>query len=102
MTNPIVILGAGAFAREVHERSCWAINEVPPAWSFTRSASSTMTSLSSLIAERGPVLGGDDVLADLPAGTRYVIAIGDNRIRRVSTPSRPGRPRSPPCSSIRR
>jgi len=83
----LVILGAGGFGREVHD-VVEAINETAAA-----SGAPTIDFLGfidnhvpdpALLLERGTVyLGGDEILDDLPRSTRYVIAIGDGRVRRA-------------------
>ena len=85
MTTPLVIIGAGGFGREVHD-VVEAINENASAattkFDFLGFIDSHPQNLE-LLADRGALLGGDEALATLPHGTRYVIAIGDGRIRRA-------------------
>lgn len=80
---PLVIIGAGGFAREVHD-VVESINDVAgtPVWDVLGFIDNHVDD-PELIAERGvPHLGGDEVLATLPAGTRYVIGIGNGAVRR--------------------
>lgn len=82
MTTPLVIVGAGGFAREVHD-IVEAINEIGDRETFTfLGFIDNHVENPDLLAERGPVLGGDEVLQELSRATQYVIAIGDGRIRR--------------------
>ena len=82
MTTPIVIVGAGGFGREVHD-VIEALNEAgpEPVWEFLGFVDGHIAD-PALLASRGPVLGGDEVLATLPAGTQYVIAIAGGDVRR--------------------
>jgi len=81
---PLVIIGAGALGREVHD-IVEAINEVvaeSERFDFLGFIDQAHHN-DALLAERGTtVLGGDEALAELGAGTRYVIAINDNAVRR--------------------
>lgn len=83
---PLVIVGAGGFGREVHD-VVEAINEdaaIRGGQSFDfLGFIDNHVAEPELVAERGAAyLGGDEVLATLAADTRYVIAIGDGRVRR--------------------
>lgn len=84
MTIPLIIIGAGALGREVHD-VVEAINEVAvegDRFDFLGFIDHAHHD-DPLLAERGvAVLGGDESLASLSTGTRYVIAINDNLIRR--------------------
>jgi sugar O-acyltransferase (sialic acid O-acetyltransferase NeuD family) len=79
VTEPLVIVGAGGLAREVHDL-VEALNVVEQTWDFLGFLP-LAGPVDELLTDRGPVLGDDEVLPTLPPGTRYVIAIGDNRIR---------------------
>jgi sugar O-acyltransferase (sialic acid O-acetyltransferase NeuD family) len=85
MTTPLVIVGAGGFGREVHD-IVEAINDAAPGsvrlFDFLGFIDNHVDRLE-LISDRGPLLGGDAALAELPPDTRYVIAIGDGRVRRA-------------------
>jgi sugar O-acyltransferase (sialic acid O-acetyltransferase NeuD family) len=80
--RPIVIVGAGAFGREVHD-VIEAVNEVDgdEGWDFLGFLDDNVEN-PDLLVGRGPVLGGTSNLDSLPGGTRYVIAIGSGRVRR--------------------
>jgi len=80
VTTPLVILGAGGLGREVHD-IVEALNDVAPVWDFLGFVDSA-PALGQLVTERGPILGGDEMLTALPAGTHFVVAIGDNSARR--------------------
>jgi sugar O-acyltransferase (sialic acid O-acetyltransferase NeuD family) len=87
MKTPLVILGAGGFGREVHD-VVEAMNDAAatsgyPGFDFLGFIDNHVAD-PILLEERGAVLlGGDDSLGTLPAGTHYVIAIGNGRIRRA-------------------
>jgi len=87
MKTPLVILGAGGFGREVHD-VVEAMNDAAAisndqTFDFLGFIDNQLAD-AGLLEERGaPLLGGDDVLDTLPAGTHYVIAIGDGRVRRA-------------------
>ncbi len=84
MTTPLIILGAGGFGREVHD-VIESINDAQgdDVWELLGFVDNHVEN-PELLRERGaPLLGGDEVLATLPKGTRFVIAIGDGRIRRA-------------------
>lgn len=79
----LVIVGAGAFGREVHELML-DINEAAGEERFNLLGYIDDAGDVELLAERGlSVLGGDDLLTDLPPGTEYVVAINDPAIRRA-------------------
>lgn len=86
MTNKLVIIGAGGLARQVHDVVA-AINdhavkegEKEPFefLGFVAEADEQ----THLLAPRGPLLGGDEVLSSLPNGTYYVIGIGAGLVRK--------------------
>lgn len=85
--TPLVIVGAGGFGREVHD-VVEAINDAAetsgyPGFDFLGFIDSHVAD-PLLLEKRGAVLlGGDDTLSTLPAGTQYVIAIGSGKIRRA-------------------
>lgn len=83
MTTPIVIVGAGGFGREAHD-VIEAINEAAGAevWRFQGFIDDAVHH-PELLASRGPILGGTDALATLPPTVRYVIGIGNGRVRRA-------------------
>lgn len=81
MTAPLVILGAGGWGREVHEIVV-AINAEAPGSFELLGFVDRGPNRRELVVEKAPLLGGDEVLESLPAGTRYVIAINDVRTRR--------------------
>lgn len=81
---PLIILGGGGVAREVHDIVV-AINERAQhnnekVINFLGFVASDV-SKPELLLERGKILGGDEVLESLPRGTRYVVAIGNGIIR---------------------
>jgi sugar O-acyltransferase (sialic acid O-acetyltransferase NeuD family) len=80
VTTPLVILGAGGLGREVHDL-VEAINDAGGDWSFLGFIDPD-PSHPELLDDRGPLLGGDEVLGTLDAATRFVVAIGDNTERR--------------------
>jgi sugar O-acyltransferase (sialic acid O-acetyltransferase NeuD family) len=84
VTTPLVIIGAGGFGREVHD-VVEAINENAKTsaaqFDFLGFIDNHPRNLE-LLTDRGTLLGGDEVIATLPLSTRYVIAIGDGRVRR--------------------
>ena len=80
MTTPLVILGAGGLGREVHD-IVEAMNAAGSDWTFLGFVDADPAH-RELLAERGPLLGGDEVLAGLPGGTRFVVGIGENAARR--------------------
>lgn len=84
MTTPLVVVGAGALGREVHD-IVDAVNAVTPEGEgyellgFVDNANPH----PELLADRGTsVIGGDEVMATLPKNTQYVIAINDTESRR--------------------
>jgi len=77
---PLVIIGAGGFGREVHD-IVEAVNAETDIFDF-RGFVDGHVARPELLADRGPVLGGDEVLQTLPPNTQYVISIADARIRR--------------------
>lgn len=85
MTSKIVIIGAGGVAREVHD-----VLEAVDAQEKTSTGAPAFEFLgfiaepdahSHLLGSRGPLLGGDSALAQLEAGTHFVIGIGSGAIR---------------------
>lgn len=83
MTTPLVIVGAGGWGREVHEIVV-AINAHTAADGFELLGFiDESPERRDLVLEKAPLLGGDEVLATLPRGTRYVVAINaaDDRRR---------------------
>ena len=84
MATPLVIVGAGGFGRETHD-IVEAINQSslnPLERIDFLGFIDNHVALPELLASRGPLLGGDEILERLPAGTRYVIAIGSGSARR--------------------
>ncbi|HMM82438.1 MAG TPA: acetyltransferase [Terrimesophilobacter sp.] len=77
---PLVIIGAGGFGREVHD-IVEAVNAETDMFDFLGFVDDHVTK-PELLAGRGRILGGDDILPTLPSNTQYVISIGDARIRR--------------------
>ena len=80
MTTPIVIIGAGGLGREVHD-IVEAMNAAGADWDFLGFVDGS-PDRAELLQERGELLGSDETLGRLPAGTRFVVAIGDNEVRR--------------------
>lgn len=84
VTTPLVIIGAGALGREIHD----LVDEMNRSNSSAESFDvvgfiDDHSPQPDLITERGlTVLGGDEVLATLEQGTHYVIAINDPAARR--------------------
>lgn len=77
----LVIIGAGAFAREVHD----VIEDLAAdgeAWNLLGFIDDHPPEDGLIEARGSTVLGGDAVLATLPAGTAYVIAINAPAARR--------------------
>lgn len=90
MTQQLVIFGSGGVAREVHD-IVEAINAKetnlgkPPVFTFLGFISPASPNLD-LLTDRGPYLGGDDVIQEFSADTSYVVGIGSGMIREaVST-----------------
>jgi sugar O-acyltransferase (sialic acid O-acetyltransferase NeuD family) len=83
MSRPLVIIGAGGFGREVHD-VVESINEIGGVngWDFLGFIDNHVESPELLAARGASHLGGDEVLEHLPAGTQYVIAIGNGAVRR--------------------
>lgn len=86
MTIPLVIIGAGGLAREFHD-VVEAVNAVEE--SAGRQATfhflgfvDAQPSSDGLIISRGPVLGGDEILANLDPATQYIVAISSASVRR--------------------
>lgn len=85
MTIPLVILGGGGVAREIHD-IIEAINLQAQNLGHYKEIDflgfiAEDFENSGLLLERGPILGGDEVLINLPEGTKYVVGIGDGQIR---------------------
>lgn len=85
MVANIVILGAGGVAREVHD-ILDAINEAERKISNQVKYNfigfiAERNENSYLVEQRGPLLGGDELLTELPKGTNYIIGIGEGAIR---------------------
>lgn len=84
MTTPLIVVGAGALGREVHD-IIEAINKVAPeedGYDFLGFIDRENPN-PDLLAERGTsVIGSDEVMATLPRHTQYIIAINDNAARR--------------------
>jgi len=80
MTTPLVIVGAGGLGRELHD-IVEALNAIEPVWDFLGFVDAE-PARPELLSERGPLLGGDEVLGGLPPGTHFVVAVGDNAVRR--------------------
>src|SRR5690348_15172302 len=83
--TPLVIVGAGGFGREVHD-VIEAINFVEKSagllrFDFVGFLDDGPVDMD-LIANRGPLLGGVNGLADLPPDVEYVIGIGNGDARR--------------------
>lgn len=83
MTVPLVVIGAGALGREVHD-IVEAINAAAPrgeGYEFLGFLDQEQPD-DDLIRERGTsILGGDEILATLPSDTQYVVAINDSAAR---------------------
>jgi sugar O-acyltransferase (sialic acid O-acetyltransferase NeuD family) len=82
---PLVIIGAGGLAREFHD-VVEAVNAVEE--SAGRQATfrflgfvDAQPSADNFLRARGPVLGGDEILANLDSATRYIIAISSTSVR---------------------
>jgi hypothetical protein len=79
---PIVIVGAGGFGREAHD----VIEAINSARSRERyeflGFLADYIDNPQLIVGRGALLGGVSYLEELPAGTRYVIGIGNSAARK--------------------
>jgi sugar O-acyltransferase (sialic acid O-acetyltransferase NeuD family) len=82
--TPLVIIGAGGFGREAHD-----VMEASNDLSLTVGNSYKFLGFiddgdvnEALLEDRGPLLGGREVLSTLPAETRYVIGIGTGPVRR--------------------
>lgn len=84
VTRPIVIVGAGALGRELHDL-IEDINVLAPADEryTVLGVIDSNPPHPELLAERGlTVLGGDAAMATLPAGTSFVVGINDPAARR--------------------
>jgi sugar O-acyltransferase (sialic acid O-acetyltransferase NeuD family) len=83
--TPLVIIGAGGFGREVHD-VVEAVNLEEKTAGISRFDFVGFLDDGpvdrDLIADRGPLLGGIDVLAELPLDVEYVIGIGSPTARR--------------------
>lgn len=78
--QPIVIIGAGGFGREVLD-VIEAMNRVEPVWQFMGFVDDGEVDLDLLDRRGAPLLGGSEVLKDLD--TQYVIGIGSPKVRRL-------------------
>ena len=86
MTTRLVILGAGGLAREFHDIVESAnVHEQqhgrPAIWDFLGFIDANAHD-DARVTGRAPVLGGDAVLATLPSGTAFIVAIADTDVRR--------------------
>jgi sugar O-acyltransferase (sialic acid O-acetyltransferase NeuD family) len=85
VTTPLVIIGAGGLAREFHD-VVEAVNAVedaagrPAAFRFLGFVD-PQPPAESRVLSRGPVLGGDEILANLDSATQYIIAISNTSVR---------------------
>ena len=85
MSIPLVIIGAGGLAREFHD-VVEAVNAVEEsagreeAFRFLGFVDAHPTA-ETLLQRRGPVLGGDEILANLDSATQYIIAISNTSVR---------------------
>jgi sugar O-acyltransferase (sialic acid O-acetyltransferase NeuD family) len=70
----LVILGASAFAREVHD-VVEALNVQGAGWNLLGFVDAEASDDGLITARGETVLGGDEVLGDRPPGTHYVIGI---------------------------
>ena len=86
MTTRLVILGAGGLAREFHDivEAANAHEQQhgrPALWDFLGFIDANAHD-DARVTGRAPVLGGDAVLATLPSGTAFIVAIADTDVRR--------------------
>ncbi len=77
----LVIIGAGAFAREVHD-VVEAVNAEGAGWNFLGFLDSNPSDDSLILARGSTVLGGHEMFGKLSAGTRYLIGINGPAVRR--------------------
>jgi sugar O-acyltransferase (sialic acid O-acetyltransferase NeuD family) len=78
---PLVIIGAGGHGREIHD-IVEAINDLSASYRFLGFIDDGLRSEVLLVDRKTHHIGGMEKLEGLPEGTRYVIAIGDGRVRR--------------------
>jgi sugar O-acyltransferase (sialic acid O-acetyltransferase NeuD family) len=82
---PLVIIGAGGLAREFHDvvEAVNAADEAAGRQAGFRFLGfvDAQPSAENLLRSRGPVLGGDEILASLDSATQYIIAISSTSVR---------------------
>jgi len=85
VTTGLVIIGGGGLAREFHDiveaiNANEALAGNPRAWDFLGFVDASVAG-DTRVTSRGPVLGGDEILSQLPADTRFIVAIANTTIR---------------------